>query len=355
MTQAAATSTWSSCHPAPTLPRPNSASTPIPGTTTFPPTSTMLGRPGSGTGNLNVITKVFSHELVESISDPEPDTPAWTLQRSLNGGVEIGDACNNTGDFWNGLLLQAYWSQQYRACALPIGSGRPEIKSLSANSGPVTGGTAVVIQGRLLANASSVTFGGMPAASFTVDSMNQITAVSPVFDANNYARVVDVAVTTPFGLSISGAAAKFAYSPLITSVTPSFGSMNGGEPVTITGKGFGLMQPTSIYFGATPSSNVYCGDEQCIVLSPPGLPGTVDILASVGGAQSLPSLSDHYTYSGPTITSVDPAVGPEEGGTYVNLHGTGFDQSMILQFRLDTVELPGLLQRHLVLYAQSAR
>jgi hypothetical protein len=58
-----------------------------------------------GNGSLDFVTDVFSHELVEAISDPEPDSPAWVMDRSVNGGNEIGDACNNTVDRVNGQLL----------------------------------------------------------------------------------------------------------------------------------------------------------------------------------------------------------------------------------------------------------
>jgi hypothetical protein len=72
-----------------------------------------------GPGTLDYTMDVFSHELVEALSDPESD--AWRMTRNINGGGEIGDACNNTVDRVDNLLLQAYWSQKFRACALPFG------------------------------------------------------------------------------------------------------------------------------------------------------------------------------------------------------------------------------------------
>jgi hypothetical protein len=56
---------------------------------------------------------------------------------------------------------------------------RPWIASIVPNSGPSTGGTTVVITGRNFTGATAVRFGANPAASFTVDSDTQITAVSP--------------------------------------------------------------------------------------------------------------------------------------------------------------------------------
>ncbi|WP_218002656.1 IPT/TIG domain-containing protein [Nocardia brevicatena] len=51
--------------------------------------------------------------------------------------------------------------------------------TVSPSSGPEAGGTAVVLTGTSLTGTTGVSFGGTPAASFTVDSSTQITAVSP--------------------------------------------------------------------------------------------------------------------------------------------------------------------------------
>jgi hypothetical protein len=63
-------------------------------------------------GSLADITKVLSHEIVEAISDPEPNqgTRAWVMNRTINEGIEIGDACNNTFDVLDGVTSR-YWSQ----------------------------------------------------------------------------------------------------------------------------------------------------------------------------------------------------------------------------------------------------
>ena len=289
-----------------------------------------------GFGPQDVITKVLSHELVEAISDPEPDSPAWVMNRTLNLGNEIGDACNQTDDYWNGQLLQAYWSQAYRACVLPLGTGRPEVKSLSVRSGPVTGGTTVVITGRLFGNVSAVSFGGMPATGFRVDSMSQITATAPAFDEELYPngpRVLKVTVTTPFGISITGGAADYSYYPVITGVSPNYGSMDGGAAVTITGAGFQPIRSTAIYFGSLASPNVYCSTSSyCVVATPASGAGSVHVTASVGGVRSRPEHADIFTYAGPTITSMDPAIGPETGGTLVHLTGISFSDTMTVRF-----------------------
>ncbi|WP_051020939.1 IPT/TIG domain-containing protein, partial [Nocardia araoensis] len=72
----------------------------------------------------------------------------------------------------------------------------PTLTSIAPSSGPVTGGTTVVLTGTNLTGATAVNFGGTPATSFTVNSATQITAVAPAGTGT-----VSVRVTTPGGIS----------------------------------------------------------------------------------------------------------------------------------------------------------
>lgn len=81
--------------------------------------------------SLDGITKTFSHELVEAITDPEGQDRAWVMNRKINGGVEIGDACNHAVDLVDGITVQAYWSERHKACVIPKGRGPlPSLRSL---------------------------------------------------------------------------------------------------------------------------------------------------------------------------------------------------------------------------------
>ncbi len=84
------------------------------------------------------------------------------------------------------------------------------ITGLSVHSGPAAGGTTVVITGtgfNGVIGADAVTFGGVPAASYTRDSETQITAVSPPHAAGP----VQVQVTTAVGATPDVAADDFLY------------------------------------------------------------------------------------------------------------------------------------------------
>jgi len=82
----------------------------------------------------------------------------------------------------------------------------PTVTSVSPNSGYPTGGLSVTISGTNFTGATSVTFGGNQANSFTVDNPTTITAVTPAGSAG----VVSIVVTSPNG---SGTGANlFTYS-----------------------------------------------------------------------------------------------------------------------------------------------
>jgi Peptidase A4 family/IPT/TIG domain len=87
------------------------------------------------------------------------------------------------------------------------GSPRPQVTSVSPNSGGPSGGTTVTIGGNFVTGVSSVAFGGISVA-FTADVANgTVTASSPAHSSG----VVDVTVTTPGGTSQQTSADQFTY------------------------------------------------------------------------------------------------------------------------------------------------
>ncbi len=80
--------------------------------------------------------------------------------------------------------------------ALVDGGTLPALLSVSPDSGPITGGTPVTINGVNLAGVTSVSFGDTPVSIGSCSiSANQVTCPTPAHDA----AVVDVSVTTPAG------------------------------------------------------------------------------------------------------------------------------------------------------------
>lgn len=121
----------------------------------------------------------------------------------------------------------------------------------------------------------------------------------------------------------------------IDFLEPAVGSPQGGDEVTINGRGF--ERPVRVTFGGQPAQVLSAGINRIRVVTPPfvgNLPASVDV--SVTSAlntadQRSDTLVSGFTYSPgggdpsrPTIISVNPDAGPNSGGTVVTLQGEGF-------------------------------
>jgi hypothetical protein len=217
-------------------------------------------------------------------------------------------------------------------------AGPPSITSVQPATGPVTGGTTVTITGSNFIGVSGVTFGGSPGAaalSYTVVSETQIVAVTSPCLANPSTFQYppcgsdQVTVVTPAGNGWSPSGRGFVYYPVITNINPNTGPMAGGTAIAVTGFGFspvGYNQP--FLFGGIQAVNAQCSSTtQCSMATPArSSPGTVDVTYN-----SPANAAGRFTYLGPTITSVNPSQGGENGGDIVTILGTSFSPSMSLK------------------------
>jgi hypothetical protein len=67
--------------------------------------------------SIDLITSVFSHELVEAYTDPE-GTYIQIQPSNPNSWNEVGDICASVA-YVDGVAVQAYWSQKDQACVVP--------------------------------------------------------------------------------------------------------------------------------------------------------------------------------------------------------------------------------------------
>jgi hypothetical protein len=73
----------------------------------------------TNSGNLTGITRIISHELVESATDPEGSAFLGVAGTCSQGGwCEIGDVCSSTSVL-DGVTVQSYWSNQAGQCVVP--------------------------------------------------------------------------------------------------------------------------------------------------------------------------------------------------------------------------------------------
>ena len=191
----------------------------------------------------------------------------------------------------------------------------PIVNSITPLTGSANGGTSVVILGSNFVGVTGITFGGTAAPSFTVNSANQITAVSPA----RAVGAVQVAVTNPAGTAFSPVNYTYFAQPSITSISPNTGSNVGGTTVVITGNN--LTGVTAVTFGGIAArSFVINSINQVTAITPPGTIGTVTVQVVSPGGNARGSYT--YSVSAPTITSLNPASGTTSGGNTVVITGT---------------------------------
>jgi alpha-tubulin suppressor-like RCC1 family protein len=118
----------------------------------------------------------------------------------------------------------------------------PTITRLEPGSGPAAGGTSVTITGSGFSGATAVSFGSNAAASFTVDSEDSITAVSPAGTGT-----VEVKVTTPDGSSPAGSADEFSYeAPPKTGQAPTIGGASVSDITEHSAKLWAQINPNGL-------------------------------------------------------------------------------------------------------------
>jgi hypothetical protein len=193
----------------------------------------------------------------------------------------------------------------------------PNIKSIAPTSISRNGGN-VTITGTNFIGATSVTFDGFNATSFSVVSNTSITCIIP---ARTTGGMVSVIVTT--GGGPSNTFATFVYTPFVSAILPAFGTRTGGTSVKITGVGF--TGTTSVTFGGIPATNVFVFNPTTITCRTgvSSVAGQVGVVVTTGDGPS--NTFSPYTYlTPPDITSISPSYGGTIGGTTVIITGTSF-------------------------------
>jgi hypothetical protein len=130
----------------------------------------------------------------------------------------------------------------------------------------------------------------------------------------------------------------------ISSVSPNFGSPNGGEQVTIFGGGFD--GPLRVLLGGLPATVVSSNASQIRVLTPQiqlgaGETRPVDVQVTINlneAGQRSDVLPLAFTYGAgsgplqPIVLSVNPTSGTNDGGTTVTINGDGFEAPVQVLF-----------------------
>jgi len=184
---------------------------------------------------------------------------------------------------------------------------------------PLTGtvGSSVVISGLTLAGATNVTFNGVPASGFTVNSTVQISAIVPASASFGQIRVF-----TPAGAAVS--TDNFGVQPVVTGISPTNGAV--GSLVTITGNGF--LGVTNVQFSGVSAAQFEVSHAGQITAQVPSVasPGKVRVQSPGGFSES----EQDFTPLLPVVSGFSPVQGGF--GTPVTITGTNLSGTTAVQF-----------------------
>lgn len=209
--------------------------------------------------------------------------------------------------------------------------GAPVVNNAMPNTGPITGGSTITVNGANFQTGAIVRFGGTAATGVNVLSSSQITATLPAHAAG----LVDVQVQNPDG-QIGTLVGAFTYlaPPTINNISPTSGQSTGGTVVTINGSNF-QMGATVTFGGVSASSVVFVNSGQLQAVSPAGTAGTTVSVTVRNPDNQSATLSNAYMYLAPpppTVTSVTPNTGVIAGNQVVSIMGSGFQAGAAVLF-----------------------
>lgn len=142
-------------------------------------------------------------------------------------------------------------------------------------------------------------------------------------------------------------------SPVITSVTPSEGSVGGGTHVTITGTGFSdvciVCSPPfgglSVFFGGTRATDVKLINPAKIeAVAPPHPPGRVSVTVHQmdGSEPNASTLADAFTYTGDWSAEYEPVLFPIFMGPVRGAFGSEFHTTARVASRGEPFDIFGV-------------
>lgn len=216
-------------------------------------------------------------------------------------------------------------------------------------AGRVSGGEAITITGTQFAATVRVKFGGVKATSVVRVSATQITCVAP---AQTVAGAVPVTVTNDPGVvwdggptaSWNGGANQYLTFPEVTSVSPNEMGTQGGDTLTLTGKGFPPNPRVFFYDGANayPGTNVVRASPTSLTVQAPQHPeGRVQLEVRHPLPEDRAIRGPIIPCCPPLISGVSPVKGRPGGGTDVTISGKYFHANAQVHF--DGALSPGVV------------
>lgn len=139
-----------------------------------------------------VLSKAQLDALTTDVVDPDPEV---VVPVEIWQDYTVGEGVDPDPEFEQGRRILFYEGQVVKQSMIDGLFPAADITSVTPNTGPAAGGTAVVIKGTNFAGATGATFGGTAATNFVVQDNETITCTAPAHAAG----AVDVVVADDSG------------------------------------------------------------------------------------------------------------------------------------------------------------
>ena len=209
------------------------------------------------------------------------------------------------------------------------------ITNIEPFEGDVLGDDQVQLTGTGFVEEMIVLFGGLVAPDVFILTPELAVVRTPAHPMGT----VDVRVFTPdpllgepYVLEEFILESGFVYTSdlIVSDISPASGDVQGGALATVTGVGFG--DDAKFYVNGHEAIEQSLIDSNTLMgIVPAGAYGPADVSVTSAGLSA--TATDAYFYhQAPSLTGLEPLVGPPEGGTVVTLTGEGLSLGMDVAF-----------------------
>lgn len=188
---------------------------------------------------------------------------------------------------------------------------RGEVATVHAMLAPAGDAEIVLSADGSVEVPTRLTIGADGRGSFTIKGVTEgtfiVTATLPLSRGGEASRLFGAVVAAP-------------PVPALHSIVPNNGATSGGTAVAVRGVLF--RADCTLTFAGVPATTQFVDATTLNAIAPPHAAGTVDVVLTCGS--DVASLDDAFTYRAatPQLSSVAPASGSTEGGTYVRISGS---------------------------------
>lgn len=194
--------------------------------------------------------------------------------------------------------------------------------SVTPSRVPTQGGVEVEILGEGFTEQMAVSFSGTQALRVEVLSATQLRAITPP----RARGLADLRLTTPSDSIVAKDALEYFEPLAIARIEPASGPTTGNTQAIIYGAGFGSQAQVRLNNKPAQITDINQAQNTITILTPANPAGLADLTIQQGPQSAL--LQDAYLYratDSPTLATVRPSFGPEDGGQEVWLTGVGLD------------------------------